>query len=160
MTFSLITVSTSGFTELRNGKVPKKGGEKIALHELKEGGHKVISTKLVDDEKSMIRLESLKSLFEEGADVVILMGGTGISKRDLTVEALKPLFDKELEGFSELFRMKSYEEIGTAAYLSRALAGVMNGKIVFCLPGSPSSVETALRMILPEINHALYIANG
>ena len=93
---------------------------------------------------------------EDGCDGVILNGGTGISTRDSTFEAISSLLDKRLDGFGELFRLLSYEEIGSAAMLSRAVAGVADGKPVFSLPGSTAAVELAMkRLILPELTHLL-----
>ncbi|MCP8315710.1 MAG: MogA/MoaB family molybdenum cofactor biosynthesis protein, partial [archaeon] len=103
-----------------------------------------------------IRLEVLRSLYDEDADAVILTGGTGLAKRDVTFESIMPLLDKEIEGFGEIFRAVSYQKIGPPSYLSRALAGTLNGKLIFCLPGSPQAVELALNLILPELSHIVY----
>ena len=90
------------------------------------------------------------------ADVVITTGGTGITSRDSTYEALSALFDKHLDGFGELFRMLSYEEIGSAAMMSRACAGTIGRRAVFALPGSPQAVQLAVdKLILPEIGHVV-----
>ena len=87
-------------------------------------------------------------------DVVILTGGTGIAPRDVTIEAIRPLLDREIEGFGELFRMLSFNEIGAAAFLSRALAGVVGGKILVALPGSPAACRLGLeKLLLPELGH-------
>ena len=89
-----------------------------------------------------------------GVHAVLLTGGTGIARRDTTVEALAALFDKTLDGFGELFRMLSFQEIGSAAMLSRATAGVIGGVLVFLMPGSPKAVRLAMtRLILPELGH-------
>ena len=89
-------------------------------------------------------------------DAVLVTGGTGVSPRDLTVEALAPLFDRTLDGFGELFRMLSYAEIGAAAMLSRACAGLVGQVPVFLIPGSPSAIRLAVeRLILPELGHLL-----
>ncbi|MEM3531413.1 MAG: MogA/MoaB family molybdenum cofactor biosynthesis protein, partial [Nitrososphaerales archaeon] len=128
-----------------------------AIEMIKESGHNIVSRKLVSDDKEMIRLEVLRSLYDEDADVVILTGGTGLAKKDVTYESIKPLLDKEISGFGELFRGISYQKIGSPSYLSRALAGTLNGKLIFCLPGSPNAVETALSLILPELSHMIYL---
>ena len=92
----------------------------------------------------------------EGCDGVVLNGGTGISVRDRTFEAVSGLLDKTLDGFGELFRALSFEEIGAAAMLSRAVGGVARGKLVFSLPGSTPAVELAMsRLIVPELGHLL-----
>lgn len=157
---SVITVSTSRYRELvSQGSTKDESGEK-AKQMAQAAGYKVTSTKIVDDDIGMIRLELMKSLYEEKADAVIFTGGTGLSPRDVTVEAVKPLFDKELDGFGDVFRRISYDQIGSPAFLSRSTAGTITGKIVFCLPGSPKAVETALSLILPELPHAVSIAKG
>ena len=155
---SLITISTSRYKKVSKGiRVADESGS-TALKLVEAAGHKVTSTKIVDDDISMIRRELFKSIYEEGADAVILMGGTGLAKRDVTIESVKPLLDKELDGFAEVFRMVSYKEIGTSAYLSRGIAGSIEGRMVYCLPGSPNAVKTGLELILPELPHAVHIA--
>ena len=87
-------------------------------------------------------------------DAAIFSGGTGITPTDLTIETVTPFFDKILPGFGEFFRRISYDKVGSAAVLSRAVAGVVKGKAIFCIPGSPDAVKTALEMlILPEAPH-------
>lgn len=91
---------------------------------------------------------------QAGARAVLFNGGTGIGRRDSTVETLRALFEKELPGFGEIFRMLSFEEIGSAAMLSRATAGTYQGMILFAMPGSPQAVKLALEeLILPELGH-------
>jgi molybdenum cofactor biosynthesis protein B len=91
---------------------------------------------------------------------IILDGGTGLTPDDVTIEAVSPLLEKKIDGFGELFRMKSYEEIGTSAMLSRAVAGTIRGKAVFCIPGSTAAVILATKtLIVPEISHILSHAN-
>ncbi|MCW4020201.1 MAG: molybdopterin-binding protein, partial [Candidatus Bathyarchaeota archaeon] len=98
----------------------------------------------------------MKALKSRKTDAVITSGGTGISPTDVTIEAVQPLLEKELHGFGELFRTISYKKIGSAAVLTRAIAGVAKGKIVFCLPGSPQSVSLALEeLILTEAGHIM-----
>jgi molybdenum cofactor biosynthesis protein B len=95
-------------------------------------------------------------LARPGVDVVVATGGTGFSPRDLTLEAVAPLFDRPLEGFGELFRMLSYQQVGAAAMLSRAAAGLIGDRAVFLLPGSPKAVTLAMEaLILPEAGHLL-----
>lgn len=86
-------------------------------------------------------------------DVIITTGGTGIGPRDITIETLKEVFHKELNGFGEIFRYESYKELGTGAILSRAGAGVYKGKLIVSMPGSPNAVNLALKIILPELGH-------
>lgn len=109
---------------------------------------------IVPDDRERIRSEVLMAISR--ANCVIVTGGTGLTPDDVTIEAVAPLLEKTIEGFGELFRLKSYEEIGTAAILSRALAGVIGGRTVFCIPGSAKAVTLAAReIIIPEIRHIL-----
>ncbi|HZX42757.1 MAG TPA: molybdenum cofactor biosynthesis protein B [Myxococcaceae bacterium] len=127
-----------------------------ALREgLEAAGHGVVGQTVVRDEPEQIRAAIERGL-EGGARAVLVTGGTGITRRDQTVEAVRPLLDREIPGFGELFRMLSFQEIGSAAWLSRALAGTVRGALVFVLPGSPNAVRLALeRLILPELGHAV-----
>lgn len=113
--------------------------------------------KIVKDEPQAIKLQIDKWL-DSGLDVIITTGGTGISPRDITIETLRPLFTKEIEGFGELFRYLSYtEDVGTKALLSRAVAGTVKDKLIFCLPGSSGAVKLALnKLIKPELNHLVH----
>jgi len=127
-----------------------------ALREgLEAAGHSVVGQTVVRDEPEQIRA-AVEGGLAGGARAVIITGGTGITRRDQTVEAVRPLLEKEIPGFGELFRMLSFQEIGSAAWLSRALAGTVRGALVFVLPGSPNAVRLALdRLILPELGHAV-----
>jgi len=127
-----------------------------ALREgLESAGHSVVGQTVVRDEPEQIRAAVERGL-QGGARAVLVTGGTGITRRDQTVEAVRPLLEKEIPGFGELFRMLSFQEIGSAAWLSRALAGTVRGALVFVLPGSPNAVRLALdRLILPELGHAV-----
>ena len=127
-----------------------------ALREgLEAAGHSVVGQTVVRDEPEQIRAAVERGL-EGGARAVLITGGTGITRRDQTVEAIRPLLEKEIPGFGELFRMLSFQEIGSAAWLSRALAGTYRGVLIFVLPGSPNAVRLALdRLILPELGHAV-----
>jgi molybdenum cofactor biosynthesis protein B len=126
------------------------------LRELLEAeGHSVSGYRLIKDEPESIRA-MLKEAREAGARAVIFNGGTGISRRDSTVETLQGLFEKTLPGFGELFRALSYKEIGSAAMMSRATAGTYEGMILFALPGSPKAVRLGMqKLILPELGHAV-----
>lgn len=115
--------------------------------------------KIVKDDIDEITLQINKWLDEQDdIDVIITTGGTGISQRDVTIEALKPLFTKELEGFGEIFRYLSYsEDVGTRALLSRAVAGTVDNKLIFALPGSTGAVKLGIeRLIKPELNHLVH----
>lgn len=124
-----------------------------------EAGHKVETRELLPDEKSRIRL-AVKDFLDSDAHALVLIGGTGVSPTDVTVETVVPFLEKELTGFGELFRSISYQTIGSAALLTRATAGTAKGKLIVCLPGSPGAVETALRNFLSEFPHIVSIAGG
>ena len=97
---------------------------------------------------------ALDEALASGARVVIFTGGTGLARRDVTIETLAPMFEKSITGFGELFRVLSFQQVGSAAMLSRAAAGVMKGAIVFALPGSPKAVRLAMeQLVLPELGH-------
>jgi molybdenum cofactor biosynthesis protein B len=127
------------------------------IRELLEGaGHRVSHYEVLPDAPERIA-EAVRMALRE-LDGVILNGGTGIAARDSTIEAVRPLIDKELEGFGELFRALSYQEIGSAAFLSRALAGVSGGKIIVALPGSPNACRLAMeKLLLPELGHMAHL---
>jgi len=118
------------------------------------GGHQVTGRKLVRDEPEEVRQAIRDQLDNADVQVIITTGGTGITSRDTTFEAMDALLDKRLEGFGELFRMLSYEEIGSAAMMSRACAGMARGKVIVSLPGSEDAVRLAMtKLILPELGH-------
>ena len=115
--------------------------------------------KIVKDDKNAITLQIKQWLEDnENIDVIITTGGTGISQRDVTIEAVRPLLTKELEGFGELFRYLSYsEDVGTRALLSRAIGGTAKDKLIFALPGSTGAVILAIeKLIKPELNHLVH----
>ncbi|MBD8014605.1 MogA/MoaB family molybdenum cofactor biosynthesis protein [Planococcus wigleyi] len=118
-------------------------------------GLELVDYDVVEDDIASIRVILSEWLENEEVDVIITTGGTGIAKRDVTLEAVKPFFEKEIDGFGELFRYVSFlEDIGTKALLSRAAAGIANDKAIFVLPGSRGAVKLAMeRLILPEIQH-------
>jgi len=156
--FGLLVISSSRYHALKRNQSVKDESGDLAQKILVEHGYKVGSRLLVNDDVHAIRLNVLKQLFEVNCDACVTMGGTGVSPRDVTVEAVKPLLDKELIGFSEILRAESYKKIGGAAMMTRAVAGVISGKVVVCLPGSPDSVQTGLALILGELKHLIHIA--
>ena len=128
---------------------------------LEEAGHRVVSYEILPDEPARIREHVERALANPEVWAVIVNGGTGIAPRDTTYEALTSLFEKRLDGFGELFRMLSWEQVGSAAMLSRAAAGVARGKILASLPGSPDAVELAMRRLLvPELGHMARLLEG
>ncbi|MCX8183456.1 MAG: molybdenum cofactor biosynthesis protein MoaB [Crenarchaeota archaeon] len=145
--FAVVTVSNS-----RTFETDESGG--MAEDILKKEGHRVCRRLIVQNDEEEIR-RIVEELLNSGEiDVILTIGGTGLSMRDITVETVSKTVEKKVEGFGELFRFLSYGEIGTAAMLTRAFAGVARGKILICLPGSKNAVELAIRkLILPEIGH-------
>jgi|SRR5579875_53851 len=146
----VITVS-----DTRDRMTDKSGRLMIEL--LEANGHRVVDYVIVKDEREKIQNEILTGCEREDVDVILTNGGTGIAKRDLTIEVIQGLLEKEIVGFGELFRMLSYQEdIGSAAILSRAIAGVIKNKAVFATPGSSGAVKLAMaKLILPELGHVV-----
>jgi molybdenum cofactor biosynthesis protein B len=125
------------------------------IRELLDGaGHRVAGSAIVRDEPADVQRVIRNAVADAGVQAVILTGGTGITSRDSTYEAVEALLDKRLPGFGELFRVLSYQEIGAAAMLSRAQMGVFAGRIVVSLPGSPNACRLALeKLVIPELGH-------
>ena len=129
------------------------GGDRVA-EMLAGGGHPVVSREIVPDEPAKIAGALRAHLARDDVRAVILTGGTGVAPRDVTPEAVEPLLDRVVPGFGELFRALSYADVGSAALLSRALAGLASGRVVFVLPGSRGAVKLAMeQLVLPEIGH-------
>jgi molybdenum cofactor biosynthesis protein B len=132
------------------------GGDTI--EELMRGaGHEIVERRIVRDDAARIRTEIVNLLARPDADAVITTGGTGISARDTTYEVVDRMIEKKLDGFGEIFRALSFEEIGAAAILSRAVAGTVGTKLVACLPGSRNAVRLAVeKLLVPEISHIVF----
>ncbi len=129
------------------------GSGRVITSLLNEAGHEQVAYHLLPNEVSRIRA-AVEELLTHEVDLIVMTGGTGLGRKDQTVEAISPLLEKEVTGFGELFRNLSYAEIGPAAFLSRALCGVVRGKIVVCLPGSEGAVRLALaKLLVPELLH-------
>lgn len=146
----IITVS-----DTRNEDTDKSG--KLMMDLLEQSGHQIADYVIVKDEAAEIREAIVNGCQREDVEVILTNGGTGIAKRDVTIETVQALLEKEMVGFGELFRMLSYQEdIGSAAILSRAIAGVVNNKAIFSTPGSSGAVKLAMnKLILPEIGHVV-----
>jgi molybdenum cofactor biosynthesis protein B len=149
ITVALITVS-----DTRDREEDKSG---TVLRDLLLGaGHTVFDRFLVRDERDEIESRLAELLKVEEIDMIILTGGSGIAKRDVTIESVLPFVEKTIDGFGELFRYLSFVEIGSPAMLSRAMAGVAREKIIVCLPGSVKAVELAMnKLLLPEAGHLI-----
>jgi molybdenum cofactor biosynthesis protein B len=151
---AIVTCSTSKYDDKKLGRPIEDASGDLIEKLMEEAGHEISQRKLISDSEAMIRQTVRDAAMSSNIDAVIITGGTGIAPKDVTIEAVKLLLDKELPGFGELFRRISYDSIGSAALMSRAMAGVMRGKPIFCLLGSPDGVEKALRnLIIPEIGH-------
>jgi molybdenum cofactor biosynthesis protein B len=121
---------------------------------LTDAGHTVVSRAIVKDDAARVKSIIERQIAGGTVDVVISTGGTGISARDTTFEAVDSLLEKRLDGFGELFRMLSYEQIGSAAMMSRATAGLSTGRVIVALPGSEAAVRLAMeKLVIPELGH-------
>jgi molybdopterin adenylyltransferase len=147
--FALLTVSDT--------RTPENDVSGRTMRELVlASGHRVSLTAIVRDDPDAVRDQVLAFAIDETCEAIVSSGGTGLSARDHTVEAVSGLFDVRIDGFGELFRQLSYGQIGSAAMLSRASAGVVRGTPVFLLPGSPKAVSLALtELVLPQIAHII-----
>jgi molybdenum cofactor biosynthesis protein B len=148
VTAAVVTVSSSRTLD------DDPGGDIIETV-LEDAGHKVTHRTLVDDDAAAIA-DAVAGTMDDGADVVVTTGGTGLTPDDVTVEAVGALFDREIPGFGELFRWLSYEEVGPMAMASRATAGVVDDRLVFCLPGSENAARMGSEELLaPAVDHLL-----
>lgn len=144
----IITLSDS-----RKSKKADLSGKYIA-QEI-ETRYTLNSRKIIPDESEDL-INAINEMVDDDIDVILTTGGTGLDARDITVETVESLFRKKLEGFGEIFRVKSYEEIGAAALLSRATAGIYKNTVIFSMPGSPNAVKTALSIIIDELPHFVH----
>ncbi len=150
--FALLVVSDS-----RTETTDESGA--LAKTRLTEAGHQVVAYRIVKNDRAAIQAAVLGFLHDDRVRVILTSGGTGISRRDVTVDVLTPLFEKTLVGFGEFFRQLSRAEIGDAAMISRATAGLIGGKVVFCLPGSKNAMDAGLtKLVLPGLGHLLWEA--
>ncbi len=143
----VVTTDTRDENSDESGKLMKKLIEKAGYSS---------SIYFVKNDENEIKM-LFEKLVRSGSDIIIFSGGTGISPKDVTVDTIRPLLEKELPGFGELFRYMSMKEIGSAAMLSRACGGMAHGKLIFCIPGSPNAAKLAMeKLILKEAGHMLY----
>ena len=142
---------------ISDSKTPETDTSGALIRELvTAAGHRVTGHAIVKDEPEQVAAVIRSGCAAPSVEAFILTGGTGITSRDSTYEAIEALLDKRLSGFGELFRMLSYEEVGAAAMLSRAQGGVVQGRVLFSLPGSPNACRLALeKLIIPELPHLL-----
>jgi molybdenum cofactor biosynthesis protein B len=150
--FIPLNIAVLTISDTRTLEDDKSGDLLVKL--LGEADHRLADRAIVPDDKYRIREVISRWISDSGVQVVLTTGGTGVTGRDGTPEAVQVLLDKELEGFGELFRMLSYEEIRTSTLQSRTLAGVANGTYIFCLPGSSGACKTAwTRLIREQLDH-------
>jgi len=150
-----VRVAVLTISDTRTPETDTGGNAIVEL--VREAGHEVSRREIVEDDAPRIEVVLQEFLADANVDAVITTGGTGISARDTTYEVVSRLIDKKLDGFGELFRMLSYEEIGAAAILSRAVAGASGSKFVACLPGSTNAVRLAMeKLLVPEIPHVVF----
>ncbi len=147
-----VTCAVLVISDSRTEKTDESG--KYLVEKMENSGHTVVDYTLLKNDSSAIKQKLEDLLSQEELQVIITSGGTGVSMRDVTVETVTPMLDKMLDGFGELFRTLSYMEIGTASIMSRAIAGVISGRTIICIPGSLAAVKLAVeKIILPEIGH-------
>jgi len=131
-------------------------GGQLLVDLLECSGHRVLDRQIVRDDLSAIREWVTRWRDRSDIEAIFITGGTGLSRRDQTIEAIRPMFEKELPGFGELFRLLSFQKIGPAAILSRATAGLVGRIMVFALPGSPGAIQLAMeKLVLPELGHVI-----
>lgn len=153
-TSALEAVPTAVITVSDTRTLDSDTGGALVCEMLGGGGHPVVSREIVADDPDRIAAALRGALARDDVRAVVLTGGTGVAPRDVTPDAVEPLLDRVVPGFGELFRMLSYDDIGSAALLSRALAGLASGRVVFVLPGSRGAVRLAMeKLVLPEIGH-------
>ncbi|WP_457548861.1 MogA/MoaB family molybdenum cofactor biosynthesis protein [Archaeoglobus sp.] len=155
ISFGVVTISTSRFERHGFLREPPSDDEsgRFLVEEFNAKAYV-----LIPDDVMEIRRAVLDMLRE--VDVVITTGGTGLNPKDVTIEAVKPLIEKEIDGFGDIFRFLSYQEVGDRAMLTRTFAGVVNGKAVFCLPGSLNAVKLGAKLIKSQVRHILTHARG
>jgi molybdopterin adenylyltransferase len=152
--FVIFICSTSRYNAMQKGEaLTDVSGE--AIDDLLEAaGHTILFKRVISDDKVMIERAVRSIMDNEGVDAVIFCGGTGITHSDVTIETVSAFFEKSLPGFGELFRHISYDRVGSAAVMSRAVAGVAKGKALFCIPGSPNAVRISVELLIsPEVGH-------
>lgn len=154
-TLGALDVAVLTVTDSRTESTDESGP--LARRLLEAAGHRIARHALLPNDETRVRALVQQWLEARDLHAIVITGGTGLGSKDRTVEAVTPLFEKEIPGFGELFRLLSYQEqIGTTAILSRAVAGSANGAVVVSLPGSKAAVELALtRVLIPELRHLL-----
>jgi molybdenum cofactor biosynthesis protein B len=146
-----LNIAVCTISDTRNQENDTSGSALLGL--IQQSGHKAVARVIVRDDIYAIRACFSQWIFDSGIQVIISTGGTGLTGRDGTPEAVTPLLDKKIDGFAEYFRMLSIKDIGTSALQSRAIAGVSNGTFIFCLPGSTSACQLAWsKIVSPQLS--------
>lgn len=145
-TFIPVNIAVLTVSDSRDIATDESG--KTLIDRLTAAGHNLAARKVIKDETTLIQAQVREWVADSEVDVIITNGGTGITGRDVTPEALMPIFEKQIEGFGELFRMISYQKVGTSTMQSRAVGGMANGTYIFALPGSPSACRDGWDEIL------------
>lgn len=154
--FGIFICSTSRYKQLQEDQKPNDASGDLIESLLKDAKQEVAFRKIVSDDSTMIRKSVRYAMNGADVDVVVFCGGTGITHSDVTIETVSPFLEKTLPGFGEIFRRLSYDYMGSAAVLSRTIAGVAKGKAFFCIPGSPDAVQLCFeKLILPEAGHVV-----
>lgn len=154
-----ISVSTLTMSDTRTAEDDEGGALLGDL--LRAAGFVVVSHAILREEPEALRAAVLEMCNAGSVDAIVITGGTGIAPRDRTIEALTPLFQKTLDGFGEAFRRLSWDQIGARSILSRATAGVLEGRVVIALPGSPKAIRLAVeQLVAPTLAHASALASG
>jgi molybdenum cofactor biosynthesis protein B len=152
--FGVFVCSTSRYKQLAKGELMKDVSGDLIEAFVKNAGHTLTFREIIPDDKAIIEECVRRALASADLDVVVFCGGTGVASSDVTIETVSPFMEKVLPGFGEIFRRLSFDEMGSAAVLSRAIAGVAKGKAIFCIPGSPDAVRLCFeKLILVEANH-------
>lgn len=146
--FSPLSISVVTVSDTRTPETDKSGA--VLTERLQSAGHQLGSKSIVKDDVYQLRAKVSTLIADPAVQAILLTGGTGFTERDNTAKAIKPLLDKHIEGFGELFRQLSFLEIGSSTIQSRAFAGLVNGTVVFCVPGSPGACETAWDKIIQQ----------
>ena len=146
----VITLSDSKYEDSKKAENTDESGELI-IKTIQER-YFIKSYCIIPDDAEKL-LFAIDAMIAKKTDVIFTTGGTGIGSRDITIETITPLFEKELTGFGEIFRGETYKELGSGAILSRATAGVFKKTLIFALPGSPNAVKLALKIVIDELNH-------
>jgi molybdenum cofactor biosynthesis protein B len=155
--FAVIVSSSSRYRKLKERQPFTDPSGDLLVKLIENAGHQIVSREILPDDRVLLGKYVGNFIGSSEVDAIIVCGGTGVSLTDVTIETLRPLMVKTLPGFGELFRKLSYDEIGSAAIMTRAKAGVTDqGKVLFCIPGSPQAVElVTTKLILPETGHIL-----